>query len=64
MWRISTLLWPVMEWWERFAERRRFRYCVELKQRIADPSAIRHLSVLARLRSAAALFLVMFVSRH
>jgi hypothetical protein len=64
MWRISTLLWPVVEWWERRAERRRFRYCVELKRRIADPDAVRSVTLVARLRSLAAMFLVLFVSRH
>jgi hypothetical protein len=63
MWRISTLLWPAVEWWERQAERRRVRYCVEHKLRHSESSPTRRVSVFARVRSIAALFLLMFVGR-
>jgi hypothetical protein len=63
MWRISTLLWPAVEWWERQAERRRFRYCVEHKLRSAESLPLQRVSLFARLRSIAALFLLMFVGR-
>jgi hypothetical protein len=63
MWRISSLLWRAVEWWERQAERRRIRYCVEYKLRKAECLPMRHVSLFARVRSIAALFLLMFVGR-
>jgi hypothetical protein len=63
MWRISSLLWPAVEWWERKTERRRIRYCLEYKLRSADPPSMQRVSLFARVRSVIALFLLMFVGR-
>jgi hypothetical protein len=59
VWRISSFLWPAIEWWERLAERRRVRYCLEHK--LSGPE--RRVTLLARARSIAALFLLIFVGR-
>jgi hypothetical protein len=49
-----------VEWWERQTERRRIRYCAEYKHK-AELLPARHFSVFARVRSIAALFLLLFV---
>jgi hypothetical protein len=63
MWRISSLLWPAVEWWERRGEHRRVRYCLEHRQRKAESPEERRKSRLARMRSVAALFLLTIVGR-
>jgi hypothetical protein len=63
MWRISSALWPVVEWWERRGERRRVRYCVERRQRSAETPANRGVFLIARVRRIAAMFLLLFVGR-
>ncbi|HTV13364.1 MAG TPA: hypothetical protein VME68_01540 [Acidobacteriaceae bacterium] len=62
MGRITSVLWPAVEWWERQAERRRVRYCLERRQHGSEP-AHRPVTLAARIRSIAALFLLMFVGR-
>jgi hypothetical protein len=52
-----------MEWWERQAERRRVRYCLEHRLRAAAIPATPRVSLFARARSVAVLFLLMFVGR-
>jgi hypothetical protein len=64
MWRISALLWSAVEWCEKRAERRRVRYFTKWKLRSAEPHEVQRPSFFARLRSAAALFMLLFVSRH
>jgi hypothetical protein len=63
MWRISSVLWPALEWWERQAESRRVRYCVERRNSGGEPPSARRVTLLARARSIAALFLLLFVGR-
>jgi hypothetical protein len=52
-----------VEWWERQTERRRIRYFVERRLHGADTPQSARLSLFARVRSIATLFLLMFGSR-
>lgn len=63
MWRISSLLWPAVEWWERQGERRRVRYCLERRHRPTETPSPRPVSLFARVRSIATLFLLMLIGR-
>jgi hypothetical protein len=63
MWKISTLLFPAVEWWERQTERRRVSYCVKRRQRDPATPEPRRVSLFARARSISALFLLLFVGR-
>jgi hypothetical protein len=63
VWRISSLFWPAVEWWERHAERRRIRYCVEYKLRGSESPSTPRVSLLARVRSLAALLLLTIAGR-
>jgi hypothetical protein len=63
VWRISSLLWPAVEWWERQTERRRIRYFVERRLHGTETPQAARVSLFARVRSIATLFLLMFGAR-
>ena len=60
MWRISALLWSIVEWCEERAARRRLLYCLE-QHHARDPSAGERLRAAFNHRMRAALGFIFLI---
>ena len=64
MWRISALLWSLVEWCEDRAALRRLRYCRKQRQREMALRALHRVTLNSKIRAFAAFVFVFIAGRR
>jgi hypothetical protein len=64
MWRISSLLWSAVEWFENHAERRRLLYCMQQNRIRKGLPALRQATLNTKVRAAVAFLFVLIAGRR